>query len=128
MLYRAFLITLLATMPLFTLAQKAYETVSYSGKIKGKTITLKLANGYIGASELSLSTSAPKATIAFKPESGVPDENNQLVFKSPKAANGFFLIKNMQEAYDQPPAAIYGVYNLGAQTLPVKLLLDNTKI
>jgi hypothetical protein len=124
---KAFIIFLLAALPFCSMAQKAYETANYSGKVKGKTITLKLANGYIGASEIGLVT-PHKPTLSFKPESGAPDSNNELAFKTNKATDGFFLLKDMQNAYDQLPVLIYGVYTSGNQSVPIKLSLDNNKI
>jgi hypothetical protein len=124
MINRALIIVLLAIAPLLTMAQKAYETAGYSGKVKGKTISFKLANGYIGASEISLKTPAQKTPALFRPESGAPDSDSQLTFKADKATAGYFILKNMQDAYDELPVVIYGVFVTGNQKLPVKLVLD----
>jgi hypothetical protein len=128
MIHKAILIFLLATAPLCTIAQKAYETASYSGKLKGQTIAFKLANGYIGASEINLRISPKAKPILFMADSGAPDSGNQLTFKNDKAGAGYFILKNMQDAYDQLPIIIYGVFITDDQSLPVKLTLNRDKI
>jgi hypothetical protein len=128
MIYKTCLFFLLATAPLCTIAQKAYETASYSGKVKGQTISFKLANGYIGASEISLHPSPKAKPILFMADSGAPDSDSQLTFKTDKLHSGYFILKNMLDAYDQLPIIIYGVYVLGNKTLQVKLTLDRSKI
>ncbi|MGF7079563.1 hypothetical protein [Mucilaginibacter sp. UYCu711] len=116
------------TIPLCSIAQKAYETANYSGKIKGQTITLKLANGYIGASEISLRRSPKAKPVLYAPDSGTPDSDNKISFKSDKATAGYFIVKNMQDAYDRLPVIIYVIFITGTQSLPVKLTLDRNKI
>jgi hypothetical protein len=128
MIRRTTSIILLALAPLCTIAQKAYETVNYNGKIKGKTISFKLANGYIGASEISFKTSPKAKPTVYIPESGSPDSDNKLTFKSDKATNSFFIIQDMQDAYDRPPAIIYGIFISGNKSVPIKLTQDRNKI
>lgn len=116
-------ILLLALFPLSGIAQKAYETERYSGKLQGQTIELKLADGYIGASEIKLLAPHSSKIILYRPDSGVPDENYQITFSADgKTGAGYFILKNMQDAYDELPAAIYGQFKSGNKILAVKLL------
>jgi hypothetical protein len=128
MIRTAILIILLAIAPLCTIAQKAYETANYSGKIKGQTIAFKLANGYIGASEISLKTSPKAKPVVYIPESGSPDADSKLTFKSDKTTTSYFIINDMQEAYDKLPAIIYGIFISGNKSTAIKLTLERDKI
>jgi hypothetical protein len=128
MVLKALVIFFLATAPLGAIAQKAYETANYSGKIKGQIVSFKLANGYIGASELSLRSSTKATPVLYTPDSGTPDSDQKIRFKSTKATAGYFIVKNMQDAYDQLPVIISAVFITGNQSLPVKLTLDRNKI
>jgi hypothetical protein len=127
MIFKIALIFFLTT-PLCTIAQKAYETANYSGKVKGRIITLKLANGYIGASEISLRSTPKAKPVFYTPDSGTPDSDQKMRFKSDKAVNGYFIVKNMQDAYDQLPVIIDAVFITRNQSFSVKLTLDRNKI
>ncbi|MBC7400901.1 MAG: hypothetical protein H7289_13245 [Mucilaginibacter sp.] len=128
MIFKAILLFFLATAPLCTIAQKAYETANYSGKIKGQIIAFKLANGYVGASEISLRASPKTKPVLYTPDSGAPDGDNNLTFKSDKPTAGYFIIKNIKNAYDRLPAIIYGVFISANQSVSIKLTLDRNKI
>jgi hypothetical protein len=128
MIRKTILITLLIIAPLCSIAQKAYETVNYGGKIRGQTISLILANGYIGASEISLKTSPKAKPLIYMPEGGAPDGDNKLTFKSTKTANSYFIINDMRDAYDRPPATIYGIFISGNKSVAVKLTIERNKI
>lgn len=128
MIRSAILTFLLAALPLFTIAQKAYETANYSGKITGQTIALKLANGYIGASEISLLSSPKGKAVVYNPDSGAPDSDNKLAFKNEKVPHTYFIMNDMKEAYDRPPSIIYGIFISGNKSVQVKLTLEKNKI
>lgn len=121
-------VIILTLAPLITMAQKAYETVNYNGKINAQTIAFKLANGYIGASEVSLSSSPKAKPVVYLPDSGVPDSDNKLTFKNEKVAHRYFIMNDMQEAYDRPPAIIYGIFISGNKSVQIKLRLEKNKI
>lgn len=122
MAYKAFFILLLAAVPFRSLAQKAFETVNYKGKLNNKVIRLALANGYIGASSIKF-TSKGKSLV-FSPDSGVPDEHNKLIFRLAKYQQpNYFILSNMQEAYQELPLFINGEYYNNKKFTLVKFYL-----
>ena len=103
---------------------KAYEAIQYQGKANNKLVKFILANGYIGASTLKLSVPGKKKLTSFEPEAGVADEHNRLKFI---AANSnvpeYFIMDNMQEAYEDTPQSVSGLYFLNGKKIHVKLEL-----
>lgn len=100
---------------------KAYEAINYHGKTNGRLVKFILANGYIGASTLKLSVPRQTKSISFEPETGVPDEHNQLKFiaASPNDQE-YFILNNMQETYEETPRSVSGIYFLNGKKVPVK--------
>ncbi|MEO6523502.1 MAG: hypothetical protein ABIN91_17595 [Mucilaginibacter sp.] len=116
---KALTVLLLACLPLGAIAQKAYETELYTSTLKGKKVKLSLANGYAGASVISWYTHGKNKPILFIPESGVPNED--YVFRPEKERDpGYFILKNIQEAYNHLPRYIKGYYLSGKFSLPLK--------
>jgi hypothetical protein len=117
------------SVPLFAQGvPKAYEAIKYQGKLNGSTVKFSLANGYIGASSLSLFMPGKLKPLMFQPDAGVADEHNRLKFV-PGAQNGsgYFIMDNMQETYDNSPVFISGKYYLKGKMITVKLWQVKTK-
>ncbi|WP_183562611.1 hypothetical protein [Mucilaginibacter sp. SP1R1] len=124
--YKALFILLLATLPLFSLAQKAYETARYTTRLSNRTIRLTLANGYIGASEIVVFNANKNKPKRYAPESGAPDAQNQLSFRPiNNKGQEYFIMSNMQEAYGQLPAYINGKLYKNKQPVTIQLKLVN---
>jgi hypothetical protein len=103
---------------------KAYEVINYQGKANGRLMKFMLANGYIGASTLEIAAFGKSKPRLFEPEAGVADEHNQLKFKAANPNNQeYFIIDNMQEAYEETPRSISGMYFLNGKKKTVKLEL-----
>jgi hypothetical protein len=52
-------------LPTAAFSHKAFEEVYYKGKTQNLSLSFKLELGYIGASELKISTVNPKRTSVF---------------------------------------------------------------
>lgn len=103
---------------------KAYEAINYQGKANGKLVKLMLANGYIGASTLKLSVPGKTRLISFEPDAGVANEHNRLKFINASQNDlEYFILDNMQEAYEEIPVLITGIYFLKGNKIPVKFRL-----
>lgn len=95
------------------------QSANYSGKLKGKTMQLKLANGFIGGSEIHI------GNVTYHANSGRPEANNTMLFQSKYLANGdYFVLNNMQQSYNPMPASISGKYFKGRRSVAVRFLLD----
>ena len=103
---------------------KAYESIYYQGKVNRHIVKFLLANGYIGVSALKIYLAAKTRPLVFEPDASVADERNQLKFVPVLAGSpGYFILNNMQEAYDETPACVTGNYFLNNKITPVKLRL-----
>lgn len=101
---------------------KAYETIYYQGKANGRLVKLMLANGYIGASTLKLTVPGKKKPMVFDPDAGVADEHNRLKFViADQNDREYFILDNMQEAYEETPTVITGIYYFTGKKIAVKL-------
>jgi hypothetical protein len=68
-------------------AQKAYDMITYQGTIYGSKAILQLAEGYLLASKLSMSSKLGKQE--FSPSAGEPDARGDLRFDAAKATGRF---------------------------------------
>lgn len=113
-LLKHILFSILLVLPLFGCAQKAYDTVNYCGTAAGMTIKLVLANGYLGASEIQLSSKKHKKALHFIPEKGVADVKQHLKFLTypapEQAAKNHFILYGMKMGYDILPPTVIGKY------------------
>ncbi|WP_158796090.1 hypothetical protein [Pedobacter sp. L105] len=101
---------------------KAYDAVNYKGKVKGRLVKLILANGYIGASSLNFFMLGKTKPLVFVPDAGVANELNRLKFVAVnKNEPAYFILDNMQDAYEETPAFITGDYFLNSKKIPFKL-------
>ena len=121
------ILALFIFIPMQTIAQgvpKAYEAINYRGIVNGQTARFVLANGYIGASSMKLFIAGNKKPILFEPDQGVSDEKYRLKFiPNQIGRHDYFIMNNMQEAYDENPAYMEGNYYLDHQVSPVKFKL-----
>ncbi|HMG08470.1 MAG TPA: hypothetical protein VK609_08170 [Mucilaginibacter sp.] len=124
MQHKALFILLLVVRPFCGFAQKAYETEQYTGKLNGRTIQLALANGYIGTSKISLFNTDKGKPVLFIPDMGTADDQSRLTFHSTqKRWQGYFMLNNIQDVYEQLPAYINGKYYLNKKIIAVKFRL-----
>lgn len=114
----------LCLISLNTLGQgvaKAYETTTYQGKVNGRLVSFNLANGYIGASSLKMYLPGKTKPLVFEPDGGVADGHSRLKFVAVnRSIIDYFILNNMQEAYDEMPAFIDGGYFLNNKKVTVK--------
>jgi hypothetical protein len=102
---------------------KAFAPIYYQGKVYGNSIRFKLADGYIGASIIRMKLNKKGHALIFQPESGTADEHNQLKFLPfPKSNSGYFILDNMQEAYEDTPLHIKGYYFFHDKKILLKLI------
>lgn len=124
---RIVILSIFYLIPLQTLAQgvpKAYESVTYRASMKGRPLTLVLANGYIAASSIKMLPNTAGRVIVFEPDAGTEDQNNRLKFiPIPTGRQDYFIMDNMQSAYEEIPAYLAGKYYLDHQIIPVKFQL-----
>ncbi len=128
--YIGFMMAVLAlSSPLFAQGvPKAYDAVKYQGKLNDRQVKFSLANGYIGASSLSVFAPGKTKPQIFRPDAGVADEHDRLKFIANERNGGdYFILDNMQETYDDPPAFISGKYYLGGKTIAIKFFPVKTK-
>jgi hypothetical protein len=119
MRYKYLVILLLTTLSFCGFVPVQPQSANYSCKFKGKTIQLKLANGFIGGSEIHI------GNVTYYANSGRPEANNTMLFQSKYLANGdYFVLSNMQQSYNRMPASISGKYFIGRHSVVVRFLLD----
>ncbi len=115
---------LILSAPLLAHAQgvpKAYEAINYQGKVNSKQVRFSLAEGYISASSLKMYLPGKIRPLVFEPDAGVADANNRLKFiPVPQGRPDYFILDNMQEAYDEIPAYIAGSYFFNNKKIAVK--------
>lgn len=100
---------------------KAYEVRNYQGKVNGKQVRFSLADGYIGASFLKMYLPGEIKPLIFEPDAGVADANKRLKFISViQGRPDYFILDNMQEAYDETPTYIAGSYFFNNKKIAVK--------
>ena len=124
-LLRYTLLAALFALPLFGSAQKAYETVHYQGTVNGMLIRFTLADGYLGASKIQLSSKLHTKVQQFIPEKGVADAKQHLKFLTyptpNQAAKNHFVLAGMQTGYTLCPTAITGKYYSNGKTKAITL-------
>jgi hypothetical protein len=120
-------LAILFLVPLQTFSQgvpKAYEAETYHSKLNGQSVTFILANGYIAASSVKLFIPSHKKPVVFQADNAVEDENNRLKFVTYlPGRHDYFVMDNMQPAYDDVPAYIAGKYYSDNKVIPVKFWL-----
>ncbi|MGZ3874022.1 MAG: hypothetical protein ACXVJD_13965 [Mucilaginibacter sp.] len=100
---------------------KAYEAINYYGKANGRPVKFVLADGYIGASSIKMYIKTQNKPVFFEPDAGTADEQGRLKFVAGNPGNfGYFVLDNMQGAYDDTPAVITGIYIFNGKKVPVK--------
>ncbi|TDG37221.1 hypothetical protein EZJ43_03625 [Pedobacter changchengzhani] len=121
---KIFILSILLFSPVLCFAQKAYESVDYVGAFNGFSIKFTLANGYIGASRISLKINHKKALI-FTSVSGVADEKEQLKFlhyiNPLKFSKNYFILYGMRAGYADEPQRILGTYHDGKREFKIIL-------
>lgn len=115
------LIALLMLAPIVASAQKAYEPVEYSASHNNLKFQFTLGNGYLGASQVRLLQKGAKP-VRFYPESGVPDNKDQLIFRAAKH-HDYFIMNSMHESYDDVPKMMIGRYWSGNHWSVIKFVL-----
>jgi|GEM_PF-4540346 len=101
------LITISILIPAPASAQKAYEAVKYKAKLNSSKFYFTLGNGYLGASKIESSSGSKPAL--YYPDSGVPDNKDQLTFHA-KGHADYFIVNNIQETYQSLPKIMIGRY------------------
>lgn len=113
-------------LPVFALAQKAYEAIPYQGKMNNSVVRLIFADGYIGASSITLLDPKTKKKILFLPDVGYVDESKTLKFYRPLPTGvnsaDYFTLVNLTEYYDTLPKSIQGAYFSKGKIYKVKFL------
>ncbi|MBE9597810.1 hypothetical protein [Pedobacter sp. MC2016-24] len=103
---------LMMLLPIFSLGQKAYEAIPYKGMMGHSEVRLIFADGYIGASSITLLKSNRK--IKFLPDVGYVDSSKTLKFYRPLPTGtnspDYFTLINLTEYYDKLPKSIEGSY------------------
>jgi len=116
------LLILMVMLPLLSMAQKAYETVSYKGELNRQKIRLNLANGYIGASAIIIRFNSK--SIQFTPEMGSANADGRLRFNrlknSDHPSTDYFILDNMADAYETLPLVIKGQYYHNGKKINIK--------
>lgn len=115
------LIALFTLAPVMASAQKAYEAVEYSASHNNLKFQFTLGNGYLGASQVRLLQKDAKP-VKFYPESNVPDNKDQLIFRAAKY-HDYFIMNSMHESYDQVPKIVIGRYWSGKTWSVIKFVL-----
>lgn len=125
MRYRPLLILLLIALPFCGFAQKAYNLERYTGKLNGKTITLELADGFIGGSAIKIPRRSDQSPVTYYANSGMPEANNTMLFQSKYLQKkDHFILENMQEVYKDIPDYINGKYYFNKKAVAVKFYRD----
>lgn len=115
---RQILILVLITIsPIISFAQKAYETVEYNGNLNGMLIKFSLADGYLPASKITLTS---KKSIIFYPENGFNNDEKQIKF-TPKTnlkeiEKVYFILLNPKNELDQIPPQLSCRYRDGKKS------------
>ncbi|MCC8409130.1 hypothetical protein LJ707_09320 [Mucilaginibacter sp. UR6-1] len=92
---------------------KAFEKVMFTAKTgTGKLLRLAYADGYIGASEITLKVRQRPAQL-FVPVSGVPEPNGDLLFRPRSGGPKTGIILHGISDENAAPEIIKGIYNDG---------------
>ncbi|GAA4314577.1 hypothetical protein GCM10023149_10780 [Mucilaginibacter gynuensis] len=113
-------ITLLLIIPVSVKAQKAYNAVAYIANVKGKSVKLILADGYLAASKITISKGKMQKTIVFLPESGVPDEGGKLKFIQASLPSEYFIADGLKESFENLPVIIKASYHTQGRVISVQ--------
>lgn len=111
------LIILICAFPVFSFAQKAYETEHYKATIQGREALLNLANGYIGATKIILKQKSK--SVSYSPESGAASEKYVLRCNV-KGHTDYFVLNHVKELFTPVPRVVTGTYYIHKQAIPVK--------
>lgn len=103
---------------------KAYENVHYTARKNNLVFYLDYADGYIGASRISLRPAHGKTQV-FLPESGVPDAGGNFILLTQSATDkGKVILANIDEGMEAPKT-IHAIYSTKGQNF--NLLFTRTK-
>lgn len=97
-------------LPSLSFCQKAFEAVHYIGKVQDLRVRFKLADGYLPASEINVKSTKSGKAILFIPESGMPDELENLSFykKLPGGSKReYFVISGLREVFAGDAPALF---------------------
>jgi len=107
-------------------SQKAYEAIPYAARFNGQQIKLIFADGYIGASEVTVLKAGTKRKDLFIPDQGFIGKDRQLKFSAYKtsaaAAGDMFVLTGIEEFYDQLPKVINGVYTKAGKRYSIRFI------
>ena len=102
-----FILVLITISPIISFAQKAYETVKYNGTLNGMLIKFSLADGYLAASKITLTS---KKSIIFYPENGFNNDDKQIKFTQKSNLKEidkvYFILLNPKNEVDQIPTQL----------------------
>lgn len=101
------LLTLFLLIPVLVSAQKAYKAVRYKATADNHEFYFTLGNGYLAASKIKLV--AGGKSVLFYPNSNLPDDKDQLIFRA-DGHTDYFILNNMLERYDNSPKIIVARY------------------
>lgn len=119
MLRKLLPITLLPLFTCFGFKTLHFNNVYYSGVLNGKTIRLKLTNGFAGGSEIQV------GNVTYYANSGHPAANNSMIYQSRYIQNiEYFVLNNIQDSYSTLPNVITGKYYRGRRAVGIRFKLD----
>lgn len=97
-------------------AQKAFEYQYYYAKTKNFSVKLSLADGYIAATEIDITSIKTQQTTKFQSDTGRPEENGRMTFYpvSPKKVRkrDNIVLYGIKDIFDTLPQKIKGTYHL----------------
>lgn len=108
-------------MPIFTSAQKAYKAVQYKASFDAHKFQLILGDGYLAASKIKMWADGKPAV--FYPDTGMPDDKDQLIFHA-KEHDDYFILNDMEEHYDDAPKIVVGRYWTDKRWRIIKFVLS----
>ncbi|WP_184541748.1 hypothetical protein [Mucilaginibacter sp. FT3.2] len=119
-MYRKLLpLTLLAILPFLAFKSEAFNNGSYTGRLNGRIIRLKLVNSFAGGSEIQM------GNVTYYANSGHASADNHMMFQSKYIQNiEYFVLNNIQDTYTTFPDVITGKYYRGRRGVIVKFKLD----
>ncbi len=108
-------------------AQKAYDEIYYSGKTQNISVQLKLANGYIGASEIKTKDLTTNKSSKFLPKYDEEGNSDRMKFyhssTSKTKFTDYFILEGIKDGYDENPTIIKGHYYFNGEAYEIILNL-----
>lgn len=106
-LCKIFILVLFTISPIISFAQKAYEIVDYTGTANEMMVKLSLADGYLAASKITLTSNK---SIIFYPENGFNNDDKQIKFTQKsnlkEIEKVYFILLNPKNEVDQIPTQL----------------------